>query len=146
MSSPGAAWLIAAATLSGLAAIAHVAVVLGGPAWYRAFGAGEGMARMAASGSLYPAVITLAIAAVLATWALYALSGAGLLPALPFLRTVLVLVTGVYLLRGVAGFALAAVAPGQNGVAFWLWSSAICLAIGGVHAAGLWKRWPALPG
>lgn len=146
MSGPGSAWLIAAAALSGLAAISHVAVVLGGPAWYRAFGAGEGMARLAASGSVYPAVITLGIACVLGAWALYALAGAGLAPALPFLRAVLVLVTGVYLVRGVAGFVLAAVAPGQNGVAFWLWSSAICLAIGGVHAVGLWKRWPALSG
>lgn len=146
MNSPGTSWLLAAASLSALASIAHLAVIAGGPAWYRAFGAGEGMARMAASGSMYPMVITLAIAAVLATWALYALSGAGVLPVLPFLRTVLVLVTGVYLLRGFAGFLLAAVAPGQNGVAFWLWSSAICLAIGGVHAAGLWKRWPALSG
>ncbi len=146
MSGSGPAWLVAGAVLSGLAALAHLAVIAGGPAWYRAFGAGEGMARMAAAGSGYPAAITFGIACVLGAWAVYALAGAGLAPALPFLRSVLVLVTGIYLLRGLAGFALAAVAPGQNGVAFWLWSSAICLAIGGVHAAGLWKRWPALAG
>ena len=63
---------------TGAAAMLHVAIVLGGPEWYRFFGAGERMARMAARGSITPAVLTLAIAAVLGVWALYGLSGAGL--------------------------------------------------------------------
>ncbi len=146
MSSPGSNLLLLAAILSALAALAHVGVVVVGPSWYRLFGAGEGMARLAESGSWYPAMITLGIATVLALWSGYALSGAGLLPALPLLRVALVAISGVYLLRAVAGFALAFVAPGANGQAFWLWSSAICLVIGAVHAAGLALRWPALSG
>ncbi len=142
--STGSVLLVVAGSLSGLAALAHIGVVLGGPSWYRFFGAGEGMARLAASGSWYPALITVGIALVLASWSAYALSAAGLLPSFPYLKLVLVAVTAVYLLRGVAGFALAAVAPGGNSPAFWLWSSSICLLIGLVHAIGLAKQWRAL--
>lgn len=142
MTVNGACWLILAAALNALAALIHVGVVLGGPDWYRRFGAGEGMARLAAQGSAYPALVTLGIALVLATWAAYALAGAGVLARPPFLRTVLVAVTAIYLVRGIAGFLLAAFAPGGNSPAFWLWSSTICLAIGAVHAAGVWLAWP----
>ena len=124
--------------------MAHVGVVLGGPSWYRFFGAGEGMARLAAGGSWYPVVVTMGIAAVLAVWSGYAASGAGYLPRFPLLRTALVAITAVYLLRGVAGFVLAAVAPGGNSPAFWVWSSAICLGVGMLHAAGLSKQWSLL--
>ncbi len=146
MTHPGSGALVFAAALSALAALAHVGVVVGGPAWYRFFGAGEAMARLAAGGSLYPAVLTLGIAAVLAGWSAYALSAAGVLPPLPLLRIVLVGITGIYLLRGLAGFVLAVVAPAGNSPAFWAWSSAICLFIGGVHAYGLVKLWPQFPG
>jgi hypothetical protein len=57
---------------------------------------------------------------------------------------VLVGITAVYLLRGLAGLALAAFAPGGNSPAFWAWSSGICLVIGLVHAAGLWRQWASL--
>lgn len=51
---------------------------------------------------LYPAIVTLAIAAGLAGWAAYALAGAGVLPALPWQKAALVAITAIYLLRGVA--------------------------------------------
>lgn len=57
MSHAGSNFLIIAAALSALAALAHVGVVIGGPAWYRFFGAGEGMAQLAESGSWYPATM-----------------------------------------------------------------------------------------
>jgi hypothetical protein len=144
MNPPGAGFLLLGAAFSALAALAHVGIVIGGPGWYRFFGAGEGMARMAEGGSWYPTLITLAIAAVLAGWSAYALSAAGVLPALPFLRAVLLAVTAVYLLRGAAGFVLAFVAPGGNSPAFWVWSSLICLLFGAVHAIGLTRGWTAL--
>ncbi len=58
------------------------------------------MARAAARGDWTPALITLAITAVLLMWAAYAFSGAGTLPRLPLLRTGLVTITAIYLLRG----------------------------------------------
>ena len=89
--------------LSGLAGLLHVAIILGGPPWYRFFGAGERMAQLAARGSSSPALITAAIAAILSVWALYALSGAGVIRRLPLLRAVLFLIAAIYLTRGILG-------------------------------------------
>ncbi len=69
-------FLLAGGLLTGVAALLHVAIILGGPDWYRFFGAGEGMARLAARGSIYPTILTAGIAAILGVWMLYALSGA----------------------------------------------------------------------
>ena len=93
-------FLIAGGILSAGASLLHLGVIIGGPDWYRFFGAGEGMARMAEQGSWTPTVITLGIASVLAVWSAYAFSGAGVIPRLPLIRTALVLISGVYLLRG----------------------------------------------
>jgi hypothetical protein len=130
------------ALLSALAALLHVAVIAGGPAWYRFFGAGERMARMAESGSATPTMVTLGIAAILAIWAAYAASGAGLLRPLPLMTLALVTITAIYVLRGLA-IVPAALMPTLR-TPFNLWSSAICLAIGLVHAIGLWQVWKRL--
>ncbi|HEX3675729.1 MAG TPA: hypothetical protein VHU87_15775 [Rhizomicrobium sp.] len=114
-----------------------------GAPWYRAMGAGEKMARMAAAGNWRPAFITAIIATVLATWSLYALSGAGVIPKLPLLRLALCAITAVYLLRGIAGVPLAMFATGRS-TAFWWWSSAICLAIGALYLTGLKQVWARL--
>ena len=100
------------------------------------------MARLSAAGHIVPALVTVGIAAVLIVWSLYALSGAGVIAKLPLLRVGLCLITGIYLVRACAGFILALVAPGAHGVAFWCWSSAICLAIGALYLAGTWQAWP----
>ncbi len=99
--NPANYWLIASGILSSLAALLHLAVIIGGQAWYRFFGAGERMARLAESGSPQPAIITLIIVAVLAAWAAYAFSGAGLIRRLPLLRTALVVISAIYLARGI---------------------------------------------
>jgi hypothetical protein len=133
-------FLIAAASLNALAALLHLACIAFGATWYRFFGAGERMAQMASAGSWYPTIVTTFIAAVLATWALYALAGAGMIPRLPFTRAILCAITAVYLLRGMAILPIAALHPGRS-PAFWWWSSAICLAIGLVHLVGLRQAW-----
>ncbi|HEY8616230.1 hypothetical protein [Phenylobacterium sp.] len=134
-------WLVLGGALSALAAAVHVAVIFGGPDWYRFFGAGEGMAHAAARGSWRPAAITAGIALVLAAWSAYAFSGAGLIPRLPLLRTALVLISTVYLLRGLLLFPALLFRPTD---AFAVWSSAIVLAYGCVYALGTWTAWPAL--
>jgi len=135
------AFLIAGAMLSALAAALHVGCIVFGATWYRFFGAGERMAQMAIAGSWRPAAITAAIASVLAVWSLYALSGAGVIRALPLLRPTLCAITAVYLLRGLVILPL--VALGRS-TPFWWWSSAICLFIGAVHVAGLSQVWARL--
>jgi len=137
-------YLLAGAAWSAVAALLHLGCVFFGPSWYRFFGAGERMAQLAAAGRMAPALITTGIAAVLALWSLYALSGAGVFPRLPLTQAALCLMTGIYLLRGVAGFVLAAVAPGERSVAFWCWSSAICLGMGVLHLVGTWQVWSQL--
>src|SRR5690349_20438834 len=114
-------FLIAGAASSALAAALHVGCIAFGAPWYRFFGAGERMAQLAAAGSRYPALITAGIASVLIVWSLYALSGADLMPRLPLLRTALCLITAIYLLRGIAGIAMAQFTS-DRGVSFW-WSS-----------------------
>ena len=136
-------WLVAAGILSAAAALLHLAVIVGGPDWYRLFGAGEGMARIAEQGSPEPALITLGIAAILAVWAVYALAGAGLIRRLPLMRTALVAITAVYLLRGLILAPLLAFRPDKVD-AFTLWSSLIVLIYGIVYAVGTWRAWPAL--
>src|SRR5687767_5380044 len=96
-------WLLAGGVVTAFASLTHVAIIIGGPDWYRFFGAGERMARQAELGSPYPALVTAGIASVLAVWALYGLSGARVIPRLPFLRTALVLIAAVYLTRGILG-------------------------------------------
>ena len=144
--SGGREWLIAGATASAAASLLHLACIAGGPSWYRFFGAGEPIARAAERGSWIPALLTLGIAAVLAIWAAYAASGAGLLRPLPLLRTGLVAITAVYLLRGLALFFPRAMSRPDLSPAFMFWSSAIVLAIGAVHLVGLVKAWPSLSG
>ena len=135
--------LLFGGALSGLAALLHLAVIAGGPAWYRFFGAGERMVRLAEAASPVPTVVTLGIAAMLALWAAYAAAGAGLLARpLPFTAAALVAITSVYVLRGLAIVPVAWSAALRT--PFNLWSSAICLAIGLVHAVGLWQVWKRL--
>jgi len=141
--------LIIAGSLSFLTAILHIAVIFGGSRWYRFFGAGEDMALLAEKGSIKPTLITLSITLsitlILLIWGAYAWSGAGLLPKLPFLKLTLVVITTIYLVRGIFGL----VAPfickhpkiTQNSTAFWIWSSIICLIIGAFHILGITTIW-----
>lgn len=137
---PANPYLLIAATLSAIAALLHIAIIFGGPDWYRFFGAGEGMAQMAERGELQPTLITLGIAAVLFSWCLYALSAAGKFPPLPLLRTGLVVITSIYLLRGLSVLLLAILQDEFRG-AFWIWSSLICTAFGLFYAIGSWQQW-----
>lgn len=140
MNSPDSLYLIVGAALSAIAALLHLATIAFGASWYRFLGAGESMAQMASAGRLYPTVVTLAIAAVLLVWSLYALSGAGVIGRLPFLRPALCAITGIYLLRAVAFLPLMRLIPG-NSLRFWLVSSAICLVFGVVHLIGVRLAW-----
>ncbi len=95
--------LLSGGVLSFAAALLHVAIIAGGPDWYRFFGAGEELAGLSEQGSVYPALVTACIALVLAVWGLYALSGAGLIVRLPWTGPVLFLIAAVLILRGIAG-------------------------------------------
>lgn len=144
----GALQLTIAAALSFVASALHIAIIFGGPGWYRFFGAGEGMATLAEEGSLQPTLITLGIAAVLFVWGLYALSGAGVILKLPLLKSSLSIITFIYLARGVAGLVLPFIsnhsAISQNSITFWIVSSLICCLFGLFYLFGTMSSWTRL--
>lgn len=118
-----------AAGLDFLAAAMHVGIVLGGPAWYRFFGAGERMARMAERGHPWPTLITLAIAAALCGFGVYSMTAGGWFPTLPFPREALIAITALYALRAAAPLLLLPVMTSLR-TPFMVGSSLIC----GVYA------------
>ena len=141
---PSNPWLILGGALSLAAALLHLAVILGGPDWYRFFGAGEGMARADERGSWTPALMTLGIAAVLTVWAAYAFAGAGLIRKLPLIRTALVAISAIYLVRGLFIFDPALFRRPDLTSSFMFWSSLIVLVYGLAYAVGTWQAWPYL--
>lgn len=118
-----------AAGLDFLAAALHVAIVLGGPAWYRFFGAGEAMARMAERRHPWPAVITLAIAAVLCVFGAYAMTAGGHFQALPMPHASLMAITAIYAVRALVPLLLSPLMAAMR-TRFMVVSSLIC----GVYA------------
>ena len=130
--------------MSVVAAVMHIACIFGGPDWYRFFGAGEPIAQAAERGSWVPPLMTLAIASILAIWAAYAFAGAGLLPRLPLMRTALVVISGIYLARGLIILYPPLFNRSDLSWTFMLWSSLIVLTMGLVYAIGTWRAWPTL--
>jgi hypothetical protein len=136
-------FLIVAGTLSAVVAFLHLSCIYFGGSWYRFFGAGEQMALLAEQGSIKPTLITSGIVLILSIWSLYAFSAAGVIFKLPLIRIALVLITFIYLVRGVAGFFLISNPMGRS-PEFWVWSSIICLSFGVVHLIGLKQQWASL--
>lgn len=134
--------LLAGGALTAAASLLHLAIIAGGPPWYRFFGAGERMARNAARGSPLPTLITATIAAVLGVWALYAFSGAGVIRRLPLLRPALAAIAAVYLARGILGIPLVLLVDHpyprelRGRMTFMAVTSAVCIVLGVCYAAG----------
>ncbi|MBT3315029.1 MAG: hypothetical protein HN390_10495 [Anaerolineae bacterium] len=132
--------LVFGGILSMLVVLLHIAIIIGGADWYRFFGAGEEMARMAEAGSWLPGIVTFGIAIVFFIWGLYAFSGAEQIKPLPFLRLGLALISGIYLLRGLAIIPALIFAPKLVDT-FVFWSSLVSLIIGLAYAIGAKERW-----
>lgn len=133
---------------TGIAAFAgallHIAIMMGGPAWYDFFGAPEGLVQMARSGNLRAPISCLIIAAMLFVFTAYAFSGAGLVRRLPLLRLVMALIAAVLILRGILFIPLILFQPGllsgicdcRNIDTFIIVTSLICLVMGTGFALG----------
>ena len=129
-------WMWAAA-LDFTAAGLHLAIIVGGPAWYRFFGAGEGMAKMAERGHPWPAMLTLVIALVLMVFGAYAMTAGGHFTQLPWTGTALWGIAALFTLRGVLPFLLAPFMPSMR-TPFSLWSSGICTLYAATHLITVW--------
>jgi uncharacterized membrane protein YgdD (TMEM256/DUF423 family) len=136
--------LLVAAFLCAVAALLHVGCIVFGGDWYRFFGAGEEMASMAEQGLWYPSIVTAVIVGILLIWSLYGLSGAGVIKRLPLTKLALVIISSIFLLRGVSFVGLMPLFPykeSENSLTFWLVSSGICLFIGSLFAIGTYQQW-----
>lgn len=129
-------YLFLGGLLSFLSAILHLLIIYFGTKWYEFFGAGKKIVQWSKEGSVYPALITFAIATVMFIWALYAFSGAGLIKELPKLKEVLWLITSIYILRGLGLIPLYIFRP-QKVNLFMILSSAVSFIFGLVHLIGI---------
>jgi putative oxidoreductase len=93
-------YLIAGGVITALISILHVILTLQ-PGLYGYFGPSQesGLAQMAVQGSSATTIATAALALIFAIWALYAFSGSGLIGRLPLLRTALIAIGVIYILR-----------------------------------------------
>jgi hypothetical protein len=95
--------LLTAAGVSSFAiALVHLGIMFMGAPGYRYFGA-PSLAVNVERGSSVPALLCIAVAALLCTWGLYALAGAGRIRPLPLLHLGLLLIGTIYFLRGLLG-------------------------------------------
>lgn len=148
VAEPSKCWaLVAAGCASAAIALLHVFIIFVGAPGYRYFGAGEEIARLAESGSPYPALLTAFVTIFFVLFAVYGLAGAQLLPwKPPLLRTGLVAIGAIYSLRGVllapqaAAFSSGGPLVGAKDLVF----SSVSLAIGLLYLWGTWRAWPAL--
>ncbi|MGB1291132.1 MAG: hypothetical protein ACPG5Z_03310 [Pseudoalteromonas sp.] len=133
------------AVLTFLGSLLHIAIIIGGPDWYLASGAGESLAKQAESGSLYPAFVGSILVCIFLGWSIYALSGAGIIRKLPFLKLFLILIAALCIIRGTYGFFIPVLFDSPYvvnlGVWFWVSSSVVWLAIGLSYAAGIKSNW-----
>jgi hypothetical protein len=144
MSQFAKSYLIFIGLVASAGAILHVAILFGGPTWYALFGAPEGLVAMARAGNPRAPISCLVIASILAVFAAYAFSGAGIIRRLPFLRLGLASIASVLLLRGLL-FAplilwrpstLSGICNCRNVDAFIIVTSVICFAMGVGFALG----------
>ncbi len=137
-------YLLIAAGLNFAAAFTHILIIYFGAPWYRFFGAGEHMAQMAEKGSLQPTLITLFIAGVLSVFGIYALVGAGVRIPVPFAKPILIMITMVFFVRGLAVIPVLRPSEQLPSPEFWLWSSVTVVIYGIFHVIGLIQVWSKL--
>jgi putative oxidoreductase len=93
-------YLTLAGVMSSLIGLLHLVIIFSGPDAYLYFGAGKEMADGDAAGSIIPDLVTLGVAVVFFVFAAYAFSGAGLIRPLFGLKKILIIISLIFLLRG----------------------------------------------
>ena len=143
MTSSSNSSLLLAGVGSIAAAVAHLVCIIGGANWYRFMGEGEEIARAVERGRWQPHAMTIGIAVILFGWAWFAFAAAGKLPRPPLLRTGLIAITVVLLLRAAAAFVPGVWRP-EATQTFIIVSSLIVLVLGLAFLIGTIKAWPTL--
>lgn len=127
-------------------ALLHVGAVFGGEAAARFFTAPRPVLLLIQQRSLWIIPVLLVIVTILGGFGLLAWSGAGRMRRLPFLRTGLVAVSTIYLLRGIVIIPLALLALQHPGRVQWqaFLFCVVALALGVVYLTGTIGRWSEL--
>ena len=139
----GRSLLVVGGSLSAVLSLVHVAVLLIGAPAYRYFGAPDEFALQSQAGSYVPALLTGLFAVIFAVWAIYGFGGARIIRRPPFVRAGLVVIAGVYLLRGLSFLPealLLARTPGAFPPRFIVFSL-VSLVIGLGYATGARQAW-----
>ena len=138
--------LMIAGSLSLVVALGHLAFAfVSGPAGYRYFGEGE-LARLSEAGSPVPPLLTLGAAVLFGLAGLYGIAGAGAIRALPYQRMALLVVSAVYVTRGLLVIPQAIALWSAPGSVFprQIVFSIVSLAIGAFYVIGTIGRWRSL--
>ena len=139
----GRSLLTVAGAASAVLAVLHLAVIVAGPPGYRYFGAPDECSSLTEAGSRAPAVLTAAFAVIFGIWAIYGFGGARRIRRPPLVRLGLVLISAVYLLRGLSAVPEALLLM-RDPAAFpprFVVFSLISLAIGVCYALGTRQAW-----
>jgi hypothetical protein len=92
-------YLIAGGVMSTLISVLHVVLAIY-PTLYRYIGPDQSaLTEMAEQGSSVTTIASVALALIFALWAIYAFSATGLIRPLPLLRTALIAIGVIYILR-----------------------------------------------
>ncbi|WP_426455604.1 hypothetical protein ACPF64_03630 [Acinetobacter sp. KB005] len=131
------ALLYIAALLTFCAALLHFVCVFWGENGFRFLGAGKSIVQMVERGHWYPNFIAIAVGLILTVCATYAFFAAKGIQVLPFTKLILSFVAAVFLIRGLAFPWLKSKFVGNSDL-FWYVSSAFCLILGALYAAGVY--------
>jgi hypothetical protein len=134
-------YLVLGGIIAVLAAVLHIVVLIGGPDWIAYVKAPASVVESARRGTWLAPVSILAITGIIIICALYAFSGAGLLPKLPLLGYVLTLIGGLCLLRGLLLVPIIVMRPAllSHLGAFDVASSLVFVVMGAAYAAGAYR-------
>ncbi|UGQ29975.1 hypothetical protein [Acinetobacter calcoaceticus] len=129
--------LYLAALLTFCAALLHFICVFWGANGFRFLGAGKSIVQMVERGHWYPNFTAIAVGLILTVCSIYAFLAAKGIQLLPFTKLILSLVAAVFLIRGFAFPLLKSKFLGNSDL-FWYVSSAFCLILGALYAAGVY--------
>jgi len=94
-------FLLSGGIIAGLAAVWHLLCIIGGPAWFIFARAPSVIIVSAQQGTLLAPIGTIIVAVLMFTCTIYAFSGAGVIRKIPLLKSALVTITILCLLRAV---------------------------------------------
>lgn len=92
-------FLVLGGCIAGISAIWHLLCILGGPSWFIFARAPSEIITSAQQGTLLAPIGTIVVAALMLTCTLYAFSGAGIIRKIPLLKSALITISTLCLLR-----------------------------------------------